>query len=220
MVARLRTDARWPTRAARCRGIGKQLAQEYPDVNAKVEPLVVPYRDEVVEPEVQSAVLIAMAAVAFVLLIACVNIANLVLARGAGRGREMALRSALGASRWRLVWQLLSESLLIAALGAAGGLLVGRLGLVAANAALPLAAPAWLRFDIDLTVVAFVLGLLLATAVAFGLVPALRASRLDLRSSLGESGGRVGSGRAGGLATGPAWWSRSPSPWCCSCARR
>ncbi len=183
-------------------GIGRELAQEYPDVNAKVEPLVVPYRDELVEPEVQSAVLIAMVAVAFVLLIACVNIANLVLARGAGRGREMALRTALGASRWRVVWQLLSESLLIAALGAAGGLLVGRLGLVAANAALPLAAPAWLRFDIDLAVVAFVLGLLLATAVAFGLVPALRASRPDLRSSLDESGGRASSGRAGGLRQG------------------
>lgn len=183
-------------------GIGRQLAQEHPDVNAKVEPLVVPYRDELVEPEIQSAVLIAMAAVAFVLLIACVNIANLVLARGAARGREMALRSALGAGRWRLVWQLLSESLLLAMLGTVGGLLVGRLGLVAANAALPLSAPGWLRFDMDLTVVAFVLGLLLATAVAFGLVPALRASRLDLRSSLGESGDRVGSDRGGGLRQG------------------
>ncbi len=202
VVARLGNGRTLSHARSEMSGIGKQLAREYPDVNARVEPLVVPYRDEVVEPEVQSAVLIAMAAVAFVLLMACVNIANLVLARGAGRGREMALRAALGASRWRIVRQLLSESLLLAVLGVGGGLLVGRLGLVAANEALPLAAPAWLRFDIDLTVVAFAVGLLLATAVAFGLVPALRASRPDLRSGLGEAGGRASAGRAGGLRHG------------------
>jgi predicted permease len=208
VVARL-TDGRTLADArAEMADIGRQLVREHPDINGipgterRVEPLVMPYRDEVVEPEIRASVLIAMAAVGLVLLIACVNIANLVLTRGSARGREIALRAALGAGRWRIVRQLMAEGLVLAALGAVGGLVVGRLGLIAANAALPINAPAWMGFTIDLTVIAFTVGLVLATAVAFGLAPAVRASRADLRGELAGSDGRAGSRRVGVLRHG------------------
>ena len=208
VVARLLDGRTLAHARAEMADIGKQLVREYPDINGipgterRVEPLVMPYRDEAVDPDIRAAVLIAMAAVGLVLLIACVNIANLVLARGSARGREMALRAALGAGRFRIMRQLLAESLVVSVLGALGGLLVGRLALIAASAALPVNAPVWIRFDIDLAVIAFTIGLVLATAVAFGLVPALRVSRADLRGRLSESVGRTSPRRVGGLRHG------------------
>ena len=222
VVARLAEGRTLAQARGEMASIGKQLVAEYPQELAagskEVEPVVMPYRDEIVEPEVRGALLRAMAAVGFVLLIACVNIANLVLARGSTRGRELALRAALGADRWRIARLLLSESLLLAALGAAVGLIIGRLGVIAANAELPRAAPAWMRFEIDLTVVAFTVGLLLATSLVFGLIPTLRASRPDLRTELAESNRNTSAGRPGALRQGP-WSSRLPSRWCCSCAQ-
>jgi putative ABC transport system permease protein len=135
-----------------------------------------------------------MGAVAFVLLIACANVANLLLARGEGRQKEFALRAALGAKRTRVVRQLLTESLV---LGLSGGLLgigLAYIAVAAMEGALPTSLPALLvgRVSIDVTVLVFTLALSVVTGLVFGFFPALRSSRPDLVSTLKE-GGRSGS---------------------------
>ena len=138
-----------------------------------------------------------LAAAGLILLIACVNLTNLLLAQGAGRKREMSIRVALGAGRWRLVRQLLVESLLLAVAGSLPGILIASrtaklLGVLAPDA-VQLSEPATL----DFTVLAFSLGITLVTAAGFGLLPALTASRVSLSAFLGEraSGGSRTAGR-------------------------
>ena len=133
---------------------------------------------------------ILTAAVAFILLIACVNVAGLLFARGATRGRELALRASLGARRGRLVMQLLVESCMVSLLGGALGVALAWIGLDALIKAIPLSLPATARPEIDLRVLGFTLGLSLATGVMFGLPPAWRFSRANLVASLG-SGSRT-----------------------------
>jgi putative ABC transport system permease protein len=195
-VARLREGRTLPDARAEMRVIGNQLAREYPEAVGKLEPLLMPLPHMLVETDIRLAVLLSMAGAGFVLLIGCLNLANLFLARGCSRSREMAVRSALGASRGRLVRQLLAESLLLAVGGTAIGLVLGRAGLDAVVASLPEMPPLWLKLDIDATVLAFAVLLMLVTAVGVGLVPALRASKPDLREDLSESGALAGSGHA------------------------
>jgi putative ABC transport system permease protein len=135
-----------------------------------------------------------LGAVSFVLLIACANVANLLLAAGAARQKELAMRAAAGASRWRLVGQLLSENLLLSLVGCAFGLLLAFAGVRLFALIVPDGFPDLLRHNaIDLRVLAFALAVSVASSLLFGLVPALTASRLDLASVLKE-GGRGGSG--------------------------
>ena len=196
-VARLSPGRTIQEAGAEMQVIGDQLAREYPDAIGKTRPRVMPLRHMMIDTEIRLATLLSMAGAGFVLLIGCANLVNLVLARGSTRGREMAVRSALGASRGRLARQLLVESLLLAAGGTAAGLILGRLGLKAVVALLPAAPPLWLRLDIDATVVGFAVLLMLVTTVVVGLVPALRASRPNLREDLSESGGPTTPGRVG-----------------------
>jgi predicted permease len=196
-VARLNTGRTIEDARTEMQGIGRQLASEYPEFDKDVEPLVMPLHDVMVETDTRVAVLASMAAVGFMMLIGCANLANLVLARGATRVREMALRAALGASRGRILYQFLTESLLLAGAGTAAGIVVGWLGLCAVAASLPADGPLWLRLDIDPTVMGFAVLLMLVTTVVFGLVPALRASRPNLREGISESGDHTGSGRVG-----------------------
>lgn len=148
---------------------------------------VVPMHGDLVK-DVRPALLTLMGAVLFVLLIACANVANLLVVRAAGRGQELAIRAAIGGSRWRLVRQLLAESLLIAALGTLIGLALARAGIRALLALSPADLPRMDAIDIDLTVLTFSAIAGLVTAMTCGIVPALRASRPDLMDVLRQSG--------------------------------
>ena len=147
---------------------------------------------------VRQALCILMGAVGFVLLMACANVANLLLARATGRSREIAIRSAIGAGRGRIVGQLLTESVLLSAMGGVAGLVVGVLGvraLLAINPGnIPRIGETGSAVALDGTVLAFTVLLSLVTGVTFGLVPALQASRADLNSTLKEATSRSGGG--------------------------
>jgi len=178
--------------------IARQLEQAYPKTNTEIGIYTEPLRERSLPGELRFAFAVFMTVVVFVLLIACANIANLLLGRTLTRDREMAVRQALGAGRWRILRLLMAESLLIAAFGSALGLLLGRVMRDALVASTPIEIPIWMRFDIDATVVAFVVVLTVVTGVIFGLLPSLRASRHDVAAALKESGTRsatVGTGR-------------------------
>ncbi|HSL84352.1 MAG TPA: ADOP family duplicated permease, partial [Thermoanaerobaculia bacterium] len=172
--------------------IAARLAESYPEANRGIGVEVVPFRDFYVARG-RTLFLLLQGAVLFVLLIACTNVANLILARGAAREGELAVRTAIGAGRFQIVRQLLSESLTLAIAGGALGLLLAHWGIGILVRAIPVDLPFWIRVGIDGRVVAFVIILSIATGFLFGLLPALRNSRVDLTSSLKE-GGRKGAG--------------------------
>ena len=181
--------------------IARQLEQAHPQTNTDIGAYTEPLRDRSLPGELRLAFGVFMAVVAFVLLIACANIANLMLGRAVAREREMAVRTALGAGRWRLLRLQMVESLLIALSGAALGLLVGRGARDAMVASVPIDIPIWMQFPIDGVVVAFVIVLALASGLVFGLLPALRASRHDVTAALKESGSRAATAGGARLRT-------------------
>ena len=158
-----------------------------------VEPL-----QEAVVSNVRSSLLVLAGAVSFVLLIACANVANLLLVRATGRKREIAIRTAIGGSRGRIIRQMLTESVLLSVAGGALGLLLGVVGiraLLAINTAgLPRIGPDGALVTLDWRVLTFTLVVALGTGILFGLIPALQGSRADLTSTLKESAGRSGTG--------------------------
>src|ERR1043166_6947834 len=170
--------------------IAARLEQQYPDFNAKWGATVVPVRTQFTG-EIRKPLLVLLGAVGFVLLIACANVANLLLARAASRKREIALRAGLGASRWRIARQLLTESVLLSAFGGGLGLLLAIWG---TRALLALSPPELIDVrgtTVNLPVLLFTIGLTLVSGIVFGLVPAFEASRFDLSEPLKESGKSV-----------------------------
>jgi putative ABC transport system permease protein len=191
VVARLKPGVSIEQANAEVKAISADLARLYPDTNKDHQIQAEAYRAGVIR-EMGPIMAVLMAAVVFVLLIACANIANLMLARGAGRMREIGLRFALGASRGRIVRQLLTESLLAAVIGGAIGIVLSQIGMDLVLSSIPQELPFWMNFGLDGRVIAYTAGVCVLAALIFGLAPALQVSSIDPHDALKEGGAQGG----------------------------
>ena len=198
-VGRLRDGVSLEAAEAELRALSERLAALYPDTDQGWSAFLVPIKRQIAG-SLRPILLVLWAAVGFVLLIACVNVANLLLARAASRQKEIVLRTAIGASRRRLVRQLLTEAGLLSLVGGALGVALAWAGLRVAAGLIPANVAGAASFAIDLRVLAFTLLLCLVTSVLAGLVPALQMTRPDMASALRE-GTRAGSGSSGSRRT-------------------
>jgi putative ABC transport system permease protein len=197
VIGRLKPGASIQSAQADIDTITARLAAQYPQTNIGLGATVYPIVADTVRIY-DTALWVMMGAVAFVLLIACANVANLMLARASGRQKEIALRAALGASRWRIVRQLLVESMIIALIGGAGGILIAFWGVDLLRASNPgeaaKYAPGWTHLGINAPVLLFTLGLSLLSGLVFGLAPAWQVSKPHLNDALKEGGRQTSSG--------------------------
>jgi putative ABC transport system permease protein len=194
VVARLKPNVSQEQAETETNVIYARLEQQYPQSNTGRRAYLTSLHENFVG-DVRQPLLILLGSVALVLLIACANVANLLLVRASARRREMSVRVALGANRWRIIRQLLTESLMLALIGAALGILLAHWGTTFIASQLPEGIPRLNEAGVDARVLAFTLGVSLVTGLLFGLAPALQASRLNLTEALkegdrGSSGGR------------------------------
>jgi putative ABC transport system permease protein len=193
VIGRLRPDVTLAQANSDLQLVADRLAREFPETTEEVAASAMPLQERLVG-DVRSALLVLLGAVGFVLLIACANVASLLLARGTTRRRELAVRAALGAGRWRLVRQLLTESLVLASAGGVLGLVVAYWGIDGLLAVAPESIPRLEDVRLDPRVMAFAVAASAAVGVLFGIVPALQGARSGVTDAL-KDGGRTGTAR-------------------------
>jgi putative ABC transport system permease protein len=199
VIARLKSGVTLKQAQAEMETIAARLAGQYPDYNTRIGAVVVPLHEQVVG-DMKPALLVLLGAVAFVLLISCANVANLLLARAAVRQKEIALRLAIGANRARLTRQFLTESVLLALFGAGLGLLLALAGIRILKTFIPSTIPQVDAIHIDARVLIFTVLVAVVTGIAFGLAPAIHGSHLNLNDTLKEGGRDSSGGRKGNRA--------------------
>ena len=198
IAGRMRDDATIQSVRSEMSTITRNLEAAYPNTNQGITADITTFNDRFVGPDIRTLFLAMMGAVGFVLLIACANVANMLLARAAGRSREISIRVALGAGRWRIIRQLLIESVILSGIG---GLFAWGIAVWGARAfdkaVIPFGKPQWIDFSMDYRVFIYLVAISIFAGVLFGLAPALRLSRLDVNSVIKDGGRGATTGRRG-----------------------
>jgi putative ABC transport system permease protein len=185
VFGRLKDDVSADQAFAQFQGIAARLADAYPETNEGVVPIIKPYTEEFIGTEPTIMLYTMLAAVFLVLIIACINVANLLISRAAERSKEVGIRSAMGATRRRIIVQFLAESAVLAFVGAAIGIAIAGVGIRAFNAAIaPTDPPFWIQIGLDPQVLLFVVGVAVIASLVAGIIPAVQASRANVNEIL------------------------------------